>query len=174
MRLVKSIMLLLAAVCLTAGGFFMIDTCGGRYDQYTEKEVDVTSGLTGRVYALEDAMTEADTALLAGYETDLDKEIASYLKAHGGGKYTDSSGETHYVFSSSGSGGYYSGSSDSYYYDDDNYNEWSGGGGSYDDGPGYLVDFDDDDTVHNICHNCGTQYLGTGGCPNPECDYYDP
>ena len=99
MRLAKSIMLLLAAVCLTAGGFFMIDTCGGRYDQYTEKEVDVTSGLTGRVYALEDALTEADTAMLAGYETDLDKEIASYLKAHGGGRYTDSSGETHYVSS---------------------------------------------------------------------------
>ena len=170
MRLYKSVMLLLAAVCITAVGFFMTDTCGCRYDQYTEKEVDVTSGLTGRVYALDEALTEADTVLLKDYETDLDKEIASYLKAHGGGRYTDSSGETHYISSSSGSGGYSGGSGGSYYYDDDAWYDDggpSGGGGTYyDDGPGYTVDVYVDDTEYNICHDCGYEYIGTGRCPN--------
>ena len=165
MRSLKSIIIMIIAVCLTAGCFYLLDTDSMHETGYMTQTVYVTSPLTGRIYSLDRAVSDEDIERFEAYETGLDKEITSYLRAHGGGKYTDSSGETHYVSSSSGggySGGGYSGGS-------------SGGGGVYyDDGPGYLVDFDDDETIHNICHNCGTQYLGTGGCPNPECDAYDP
>jgi len=162
MRVLRSFLTLILASALITGCFWIIDSNPGLFREPYEKdetEIDVTSKLTQRIYKLESSITDDDLENLSEYETDLDKEIASYLKAHGGGKYTDSSGETHYVSSSSGggySGGGYSGGS-------------SGGGGSYDDGPGYLVDVYVDDTEYNICHDCGYEYIGTGDCPNPAC-----
>ena len=172
MRLLKSILLLVLAACLTAGSFYLLDINRKTYEDNPTDTISVTSTLTQRVYALEGAVNENDLDLLSDYETGLDKEIASYLKAHGGGRYTDSSGETHYVSSSSGSGGY-SGGGGSYYYDDDVWYDNAGSSGSggnyYDDGPGYTVDVYVDDTEYNICHDCGYEYIGTGRCPNPDC-----
>ena len=181
MRVLKSFLILILAAALTAGCFWIIDSYPGLFRGLFEKDesiIDVASGLTQRIYGLESEITDDELESLTEYETGLDKEIASYLKAHGGGKYTDSSGETHYVASSSGGGGYSGGGGGGYYYDDDDWSSgggYSGGGGTYyDDGPGYTVDLDWDDTVYNYCQNCGTHYTGLGGCPNPDCEYYNP
>ena len=158
MRIIRSALLLLIAAALVTGCFYYLDSGFDGKDVQAE-DITVTSELTHRIYALEDAMTAEKQAELDIYEAELDKEIAAYLKQHGGGGYTDSSGSYHYVPSSSGGGGYSDGGG------------YSGGGGSSGGGGygGYWVPAEEDETEWNYCQDCGTWYTGGGDCPNPDC-----
>ena len=180
-------LLLLCAAFMLAGMY--------AYDAYMKEILDaggeipdVASGLTSPIYALETSVSEQALTDFGEYEVGLDKEVVSYLKKHGGGRYTNSEGESVYVASTSSGGGSYSGGSSgggSYYYDDDDdyyYSGSSGGGGGdyYDDGGssgggssggpgGYYISGDDDETEWNYCSDCGTWFIGGGHCPNPTC-----
>jgi len=176
MRIIRSVLLLLIAAALVTGCFYYLDTNFDGKD-VQGNDITVTSGLTNRVYALEDAMTVDKQAELEMYEAELDREIAAYLKQHGGGTYTASSGDTVYVAGPSSSvGGYYSGNGGGYSGGSGGGGSsggWnSSGGGSGESGSTYEIDIDD--TEYNICHACGTEYTGTGGCPNPDCEAYHP
>ena len=117
----------------------------------------MASDLTERIYGLESGVSSDE---LENYETDVDKEVSAYVHAHS--------------TSSSGGGG-------SYYYDDDDGYYYSSGGGYYDGGGssgggsgGWDGWINIDDTPYNICFDCGTEYTGDGGCPNPNCPSYNP
>ena len=150
MRIIKNILILILAAALTIGCFWIVDNYPYIFrTSYTlnHTSVDTASALTGRIYSLERAIPgEA----IENYETDLNKEVTAYLKAHSGGS------------SSSGRG---------YYYSDDG-GDWSGegsGGNS-----GYWSSAEEDETEWNMCFHCGTWYIGDGGCPNPNCLGYNP
>ena len=183
MKFVKGLILLVLAAAIVVGAFYVMDlypdVFGGE-DPEESKPIDVASGLTGPIYALENAVTEESLTDYEDYETGLFKEVVAYLKKHGGGKYTNAEGESVYVASTSSGGSYSSGGGGSYYYDDDDDYYYSGssggGGGGYDDGGssgggsgGYYVSFELDDTDYNYCSTCGTWYEGLGDCPNPNC-----
>ena len=157
MNILKSILILILAAALTVGCFWIIDSYPNIFhasNTVNSTTVDVASVLTGRIYGLETGVSSDE---LENYETDVNKEVSAYVHAHSG--------------SSSGGGG-------SYYYDDDDYYYSSSSvGGCYDDGEssgGGDVWVDLDDTIYNICHICYTEYIGTGGCPNPTCPGYNP
>lgn len=182
-RFLNGILALILAGAITVGVAYVYELWHSSWEVDSMETTEVTSEMTPRIYALDSGK---DTETVFGVlDTTTDAWARKKVASSGGGKYTDTSGETHYVASSSGGGTSYSGGGGGgyYYYDDDDDDWYSGGGysgggvsggGSYDDGPGYLVDIDWDDTVYNYCHNCGTEYLGTGGCPNPNCRYYNP
>ena len=167
-RFVNGIIALILAGAITVGAAYVYELWHSSWKVDYMETTEVTSEMTPRIYALDSG---EDTEIAFGVldaTTDVwaRKKVASY----GGGKYTDTSGETHYVASSSGGGGY-SGGGGSYYYDDDDWfgGGYSGGGESYDDGPGTLYDVYVDDTEYNYCQDCGRDYIGTGDCPYPDC-----
>ncbi len=175
-RFLNGILALILAGAITVGVAYVYELWHSSWEGDSMETTEVTSEMTPRIYALDSG---EDTEIAFGVlDATTDAWARKKVASSGGGKYTDTSGETHYVSSSSGGGGYSGGGS--YYYDDDD-DDWSSGGGYsggggtyYDDGPGYTVDLDWDDTVYNYCQNCGTHYTGLGGCPNPDCEYYNP
>ena len=171
-RFLNGILALILAGAITVGVAYVYELWHSSWEVDSMETTEVTSEMTPRIYALDSGEnTEIAFGVL---DTTIDAWARKKVASSGGGKYTDTSGETHYVASSGGGGSSYSGGGGGgYYYDDDD--DWSGGSSSggggtyYDDGPGYLVDLDDDDTIYNICHDCGYEYTGTGDCPNPAC-----
>ena len=167
-RFINGLIAIILAGAITVGGAYLYDMWRSSWKVDSMETTDVTSEMTPRIYALDSG---EDTEIAFGVLDDTtDAWVKKKVASSGGGKYTDTSGETHYVASSSGGGG------GSYYYDDDD--DWYGGGGysgggssggSSGGGGGYEVDIEIDDTVYNICHDCGTRYTGTGDCPNPNC-----
>ena len=149
MRIIKGIILLILAVALTIGCFWIIDSYPNIFHQNNTVDkttVDVDSDLTERIYGLG---KEVSDDALEDYETGVNKEVSAYVQAHSG--------------SSSGSGG-------SYYYADDE-GDWSGGGGGSggSSGGGYWVSGNDDETEYNYCQDCHRWYEGLGSCPYPDC-----
>ena len=160
-RLINGLLILILAAAITVDGAYLFDVWHQEYRKTENTVPDVTSEIGPRVYGLDTG--DETQAAFSSLDDTADAYAAKKVAASGGGRYTDSSGETHYVPSSSGGG--YSGGG---------YSGGSSGGGSYDDGPGYLVEADFDETEYNYCQNCGTHYIGLGGCPNPNCEYYNP
>ena len=156
-RFINGLTVLILAAAITAGCAYLYDYLHQRDMEAETSVTDVTSGLTGRIYALDSGTDLAIVFESLGETADAyaEKKIAS----SGGGGYTDSSGSYHYV-PSSNSGGGYSGSG-----------EYSGGGSSSGGGGsgGYLVPAEEDETEWNYCQDCGTWYTGGGDCPNPDC-----
>lgn len=168
-RFFNGLIILILAFAITSGVAFLYDLWDSSWKVDEMNTTEVTSEITPRIYAL-DAGEDTKTAFSVLDDT-ADAWVKKKVASNGGGKYTDTSGETHYV-SSSGGGSYSGGGG--YYYDDD----WSGGGtsggGSTNDGPGTVADIYIDDTPYNYCQNCGREYIGWGGCPYPDCDAYNP
>ena len=152
-RFINGLIILILAVAITAGGAYLYDYMHQKEMETENTAADVTSGLTGRIYALDDGTGTALAFEALGDTADAyaQKKITS----SGGGGYTDSSGSYHYVPSSNSGGGGSAGGGGS-----------SGGGSG---GSGSTYEIDIDDTEYNICHVCGTEYIGTGRCPNPDC-----
>ena len=172
-RFLNGILALILAGAITVGVAYVYELWHSSWEVDSMETTEVTSEMTPRIYALD---SSEDTEIAFGVlDATTDAWARKKVASSGGGKYTDTSGETHYV-SASSSGSGYSGGGGSYYYDDDDWSGggYSGGGGSYDDGPGYLVDVYVDDTPYNYCQNCGREYIGYGGCPYPDCDAYNP
>ena len=167
-RFINGLIAIILAGAITVGGAYLYDMWRSSWKVDSMETTDVTSEMTPRIYALDSG---EDTEIAFGVLDDTtDAWVKKKVASSGGGKYTDTSGETHYVASSSGGGG------GSYYYDDDD--DWYGGGGysgggssggSSGGGGGYEVDIEIDDTIYNICHVCGYEYIGDGSCPNPSC-----
>ena len=169
-RFINGLIILILAAALTAGSAYLYDRMHQKEKESENTAADVTSGITGRIYALDDGTDTAGAFIALGDTADAyaQKKLAS----SGGGSYTDSSGSYHYVPPSYGGGG--GGSDDGGY---SGGGGGSGGGGSSGGGSGgseTTYDIDIDDTEYNICHACGTEYTGTGGCPNPNCEAYHP
>ena len=153
MRILKSIILLILAAAITIGCFWIVDNYPYIFRtsySLNNTSVDTASALTGRIYSLERAISEE---AIEDYETDLNKEVTAYLKAHSGGS------------SSSGGGYYYSNNDGGDWSDGDGGSGGSSGGSS---GGGWY-EIDMDDTIYNYCSTCGTSYTGAGDCPNPDC-----
>ena len=169
-RFINGLIVMILAFAITAGGAFLYDLWHSSWKVDEMNTTEVTSDITSRIYALDPG--EDTKTVFSVLDDTADEWVKKKIASSGGGKYTDTSGETHYVPSSGG--GSYSGGG-GYYYDDD----WSGGsssggGGSSNNGPGTVVDIYIDDTPYNYCQNCGREYIGNGGCPYPDCEAYNP
>ena len=145
MRIIRGILILILATAFTAGCFWIIDN----YPNIFHASNTVNSTTVDVASDLTERIYGLESGVssdeLENYETDVNKEVSAYVHAHS--------------TSSSGGGG-------SYYYDDDDGYYYSSGGWD-----GWI---DIDDTPYNICFDCGTEYTGDGGCPNPNCPSYNP